>query len=357
MKLIAILSALTLALAAFDASSDVLNLEPTNFDEHVGGSKGAFVEFYAPWCGHCKSLAPEYEKVATAFKGLPVVVAAVDADKHRDLGGRFGVQGFPTLKWFPAGSTTPEDYNGGRTAKDILTFINGKAGTNARIKEAPTAVTVLTDASFDSIVLDKSKNVLVEFYAPWCGHCKKLAPDYEKVAKIFGGESDVVIANLDATENPASAQKYGVSGYPTLKWFPKDNKDGVAYEGGRGIDDFVRFINEKAGTERTSDGGVLATAGRIPELDELAARFLSTPSDRKSILAETESKIDSLSSHKNHEFAKFYKLAMKRILEKGEATATEEVSRLERMVASGNIAADKKTEFAKRINVAKVFAK
>lgn len=63
-----------------------------------------------------------------------------------------------------------------------MDFLNQKAGTNARIKEAPTAVTVLTDDNFDSIVKDSTKNVLVEFYAPWCGHCKSLAPIYEKLA-------------------------------------------------------------------------------------------------------------------------------------------------------------------------------
>jgi len=100
------------------------------------------LNFFAPWCGHCKSLAPEYEIAATAFAKLPVKIGSVDADKHKDLGGRFGVSGFPTLKYFPAGSKEGEAYNGGRTAKDIVSFINGKAGTHARIKEAATAVVI-----------------------------------------------------------------------------------------------------------------------------------------------------------------------------------------------------------------------
>ncbi len=88
----------------------------------------------------------------------------MDADKHRDLGGRFGVTGFPTLKWFPAGSKEPEAYSGGRSAPDLVDFVNKKIGTNLRTKTAPTAVTVLDPYNFDQVVLDNTKDVLVEFY-------------------------------------------------------------------------------------------------------------------------------------------------------------------------------------------------
>lgn len=61
-------------------------------------------------CGHCKRLAPEYEKLGAAYEGSnDVVIAKVDADADRTLGGRFGVRGFPTLKFFPKGSTEPEE--------------------------------------------------------------------------------------------------------------------------------------------------------------------------------------------------------------------------------------------------------
>jgi protein disulfide-isomerase A6 len=241
-----------------------------------------------------------------------------------------------------------------RSAKDIVSFINGKAGTSARIKEAPTAVTVLTEANFDSVVKDPNKNVLVEFYAPWCGHCKKLAPDYEKLAKIFSSEKDVVIANLDATEHRAPAESYGVSGYPTIKWFPKDNKEGVSYEGGRSVEDFVKYINEHAGTERTADGGWLDTAGRIPDLDTITSTFMGDPAKRHALLAEAEAKAKSI-AHKAKEYAKYYTTAMKKIIEKGEEFGAQEVARLERMVGSGSVAKEKLGEFAKRINIAKLF--
>jgi protein disulfide-isomerase A6 len=60
-----------------------------------------------------------------------VVIAKVDADAHRKLGERFDVKGFPTLKWFPKGSTKPEEYNGARDAEGIVAFVNGKTGEAA----------------------------------------------------------------------------------------------------------------------------------------------------------------------------------------------------------------------------------
>ncbi|CAE7813466.1 PDIL2-1, partial [Symbiodinium microadriaticum] len=181
--------------------AEVVHLTESTFSNYVGKDNSALVEFYAPWCGHCKNLAPEWVTAGNTFDASDgIVIADVDATENQGLAQKYGVQGYPTIKYFPKGSMEPEEYAGGRTADTIVSWVNEKIGTSKKVKKAPTAVTVLDDASFDAVALDPNKNVLVEFYAPWCGHCKNLAPIYEKLAIAFKGEPDVVIANIDATD-------------------------------------------------------------------------------------------------------------------------------------------------------------
>lgn len=104
----------------YSSSDDVIELTPSNFNREVIQSDSLWlVEFYAPWCGHCQRLTPEWKKVATALKDV-VKVGAVDADKHQSLGGQYGVQGFPTIKIFGSNKNRPEDYQGGRTGEAIV---------------------------------------------------------------------------------------------------------------------------------------------------------------------------------------------------------------------------------------------
>ena len=97
-------------------------LDDANFDEHVMKSKDAwFVEFYAPWCGHCKKLEPEWINVATQLKGL-VKVAKVDATTSPNVAQRFGVSGYPSIKFFPAGFSSDAniiEYGGARDASSM----------------------------------------------------------------------------------------------------------------------------------------------------------------------------------------------------------------------------------------------
>ena len=154
------------------AASSVLDLTPSNFDSVVLNSgKPSLVEFFAPWCGHCKNLAPTYEELADnfAFASDKVTVAKVNADEHKSLGKRFGVQGFPTLKWFDGKSDQPEDFKGGRDLESLSSWITDKTGIKAKTKKpAPSAVEMLTDRTFPQQI-GGDKEVLVAFTAPWCG--------------------------------------------------------------------------------------------------------------------------------------------------------------------------------------------
>ena len=171
--MVRLLSILSLALPLVSASSQVLDLIPSNFDKVVFNSgKPALVEFFAPWCGHCKTLAPIYEELAATFSFASdkVSIAKVDADDHKSLGKKFGVQGFPTLKWFDGKpGSDPIAYSGGRDLESLTKWITDKTGLKPRSKKAVQShVEMLTDTTFGTQV-GADKDVLVAFTAPWCG--------------------------------------------------------------------------------------------------------------------------------------------------------------------------------------------
>ena len=114
------------------------------------------VEFYAPWCGHCKSLAPKYVEAAKKAKKMdpPVRIAKVDADDHKVLASRFDVNGFPTLKIFRGG--VPEEYEGARETDAILKAL-GKASSFKPPIE-------LTDPAAANALAAKSSCLLVGFF-------------------------------------------------------------------------------------------------------------------------------------------------------------------------------------------------
>lgn len=337
-------------------ADDVLVLTEENFDKEVGQDRAALVEFYAPWCGHCKKLAPEYEKLGSSFrKARSVLIGKVDCDEHKSLCSKYGVSGYPTIQWFPKGSLEPKKYEGPRTLEALAEFVNNEGGTNVKISAVPSSVTVLTLDNFNEIVLDKTKDVLVEFYAPWCGHCKALAPTYEKVAAAFKSEEDVVIANLDADKYKDLGEKYGVSGFPTLKFFPKNNKDGEEYDGGRDLDDFVNFINEKCGTSRDAKGQLTSKAGIVASLDTLVKEFVAaTGEEKKAVFSKIEEEVGKLEGS-SVRYGKIYLKAAKNCMDKGADYATKEIERLQRMLEK-SISATKADEFTLKKNILSTYA-
>ncbi|XP_031571146.1 protein disulfide isomerase-like 2-2 [Actinia tenebrosa] len=331
----------------------VLDLNPDNFDEVVNGDAFVLAEFFAPWCGHCKSLAPTYEQLGESYPHTKdVKIVKVDADAHKDLASRFGVSGYPTIKYFEKGSTTASEYNGGRDLKDFASFIEGKTGVKARIPVVKEDVITLDTSNFDKVIKDANKDVIVEFYAPWCGHCKNLAPVYEKVGKTFKNEPNCVIAKVDADSHRELGEKYGVSGFPTIKFFSKTNKDGEEYSGGRSEEDFIQFMNEKCGTKRKSGGGLNSEAGRIEAFDEFAKSFMGDKDKRDAVYEEAKGLVDSQEDKK---MAKYYVKVMEKVKQVGDSFITTETSRMERLLG-GQISASKVDEFTKRSNVLAQFS-
>ncbi|CAG8638731.1 19997_t:CDS:2, partial [Gigaspora rosea] len=111
----------TLSLVFAEEPSDVISLSKADFNETVNPEKLILVEFFAPWCGHCKALAPEYEVAATALKDANIKLAKVDCTVEQELCQEHGVRGYPTLKVFKEGKAT--EYNGGRKSDLIISYM------------------------------------------------------------------------------------------------------------------------------------------------------------------------------------------------------------------------------------------
>ncbi|KAJ9164967.1 Protein disulfide-isomerase [Coniochaeta hoffmannii] len=451
-----------LAAAAVASASDVVQLKKDNFNEFVSSNDIVLAEFFAPWCGHCKALAPEYEEAATSLKEKNIKLVKVDCTEESDLCQSFGVEGYPTLKVFrgldnivpykgqrkanaitsymikqslPAvsiltkdtledfkkadkvvlvayidaadkasnetfsevadklrdnypfgassdaalaeaeGVTPPaivlyKDFDEGKsvftdkfdaaaiekfaktaatpligevgpetysdymdagiplayifaetaeerqelgdllkpiaqahkgvinfatidakafgahagnlnlkadqfpafaiqeTAKNqkfpfdqdkeitvdaikafVEEFVSGKMEPSVKSEPIPETqegpVTVVVAKSYNDIVLDDTKDVLIEFYAPWCGHCKALAPKYDDLASLYATsefKDKVVIAKVDATANDVPDE---IQGFPTIKLYPAGAKEEpVTYSGARTVEDLIKFIAE-----------------------------------------------------------------------------------------------------------------
>uniref|UniRef100_A0AAY4AKM7 Protein disulfide-isomerase n=1 Tax=Denticeps clupeoides TaxID=299321 RepID=A0AAY4AKM7_9TELE len=137
---------------------DVLVLKKSNFDEALRAHPHLLVEFYAPWCGHCKALAPEYAKAAGMLKaeGSDIRLAKVDATEESDLAQEFGVRGYPTIKFFKGGAKdSPKEYSAGRQAEDIVNWLKKRTGP------AATTLTEVTQA--ESLIADSEVAVVAFF--------------------------------------------------------------------------------------------------------------------------------------------------------------------------------------------------
>jgi len=205
---------------------------------------------------HADTLAM-LKEIATENKGKMLFVTInTDEEDHKRILEFFGITDseLPTFRAIKLGEDMakfkPEDDSlaTANVKSFVADFLDGKLKQHLMSEEIPedwdaTGVKVLVGKNFHDVAMNAEKDVLVEFYAPWCGHCKQLTPIWDKLGETYKDHPTIVIAKMDSTANELEEVK--VQGFPTIKLFKKGTNEIVDYNGDRTEEGFTKFLEEE----------------------------------------------------------------------------------------------------------------
>jgi protein disulfide-isomerase A1 len=201
-----------------------------------------------------------FRDVAQQFRGK-VIFMYIDIDEEDNLRilEFFGmkVEECPAIRYITLQDDMikfkpdTDDLSGSTVSQFISDAYEGKIKPHLMSEEIPSdwdskPVKILVGKNFQEVIKNKTKNVLVEFYAPWCGHCKQLAPIWDELGEKYKDHPEIVIAKMDSTAN--ELEEVQIQSFPTIKYFLKDSDQIIDYTGERNLDAFVKFL-ESGGKE------------------------------------------------------------------------------------------------------------
>lgn len=231
-----------------------------DYIEPIFGQRRAALFLFRSKSDTDKAFHEVFSQASKELKGqILFVVSGVTEGIQQRLGEFIGVEekDLPTLRLLdPADGMKKFNYQGATqdiTVDSVRQFIDDF--NNKRLKpflkseEIPAdnsePLKIIVGKNFDQAVLQSNDDVLVKFYAPWCGHCKKLAPVWEQLANELKDIPNLVIAKFDATANEVDGLE--IRGYPTLKFYPRGNKQSpIDYNGGREVEDLKNWLKENS---------------------------------------------------------------------------------------------------------------
>ncbi|XP_026129054.1 protein disulfide-isomerase [Carassius auratus] len=206
------------------------------------------------------ALLEDFRDVASEFKGKVLFITLdVTSDKVDHVLKYFSISAndAPNTRLINTEKVVTYAMEGSTINKDTLrTFcqgvLDGTVKPFLKTQEIPedwdkNPVKILVGKNFNKVAFDETKNVFVEFYAPWCGHCKQLAPIWDELGEKYKDHENIVIAKMDASQN--DVENVTIQGFPTIKYFPAGTENKIVdYDGNRDLETFLKFLD---------NGGVL----------------------------------------------------------------------------------------------------
>ncbi|TRM68611.1 thioredoxin-like protein [Schizophyllum amplum] len=287
---------LALALAPLVSAALPIQEEPLTPDNFKATTeKGLWlIEHFSPYCGHCKHFLPTWQQLVKDVANDPaqpsVYLAQVDCAMHGDLCNANGVKGYPQLNMYHNGEMV-EQFREARELDVLKAFIQKHRDTVSEPVEPPptteAAAPVVLNPTGTVLALDDKLltetlalgPAFIKFYAPWCGHCKKLSPTWKLLAQHM--QNRLTIAEVDCEAHPAICKSFNINGYPTLVYV---NQAGVRseYNSGRKLEQLTAFV-EKASAPSMVAIKPDELEARVKE-DEVAYLLLH-PADDTALLA------------------------------------------------------------------------
>ncbi|KAG8198254.1 hypothetical protein JTE90_021511 [Oedothorax gibbosus] len=191
-------------------SSQVQTLTPDHFPKVIESAEAWFIDFFAPWCPPCMQLLPHWRK-ASQTSGHLVKFGTVDCTVHVSLCRQYKINSYPTAILY--NQSVPHKFHGSHSQQQLEEFLEDILNP---------IVVPLTPTTFESLVQAKSISEIwaIDFFAPWCGPCQQLAPQWRKLAKMLTNQPLVHIGEVDCQKYHSLCTSVGVNSYPTIRLYP-----------------------------------------------------------------------------------------------------------------------------------------